>query len=114
MSLDRREFLAAAATTGAALSLIDQATTAGAQGANQRLVVGVMGTGGRGTGLASAFQRQPNVDVAYVCDVDQGHADGAAGVVSKASGRAAPRVVQDFRRILDDKAVDILVVATCN
>lgn len=114
MSLDRREFLAAAATTGAALSLSDQASTAGAAGPNQRLVVGVMGTGGRGTGLASAFQHQPNVDVAYVCDADQGRADRAAGIVSKASGRTAPRAVQDFRRILDDKAVDILVVATCN
>jgi predicted dehydrogenase len=74
-------------------------------------VIGVMGTGGRGTGLAGAIQREPNVDIAYVCDVDLARAERAAGGVSKASGRAAPRAVQDFRRILDDKAVDALVIA---
>jgi predicted dehydrogenase len=114
MTLDRRAFLTATAATGATLSLANAASAAAVQGANQRLVVGVMGTGGRGSGLAEAFQRQPNVDVAFVCDVDQGHAERAAGIVAKASGKAAPRVVTDFRRILDEKAVDVLVVATCN
>src|SRR5262249_23566745 len=37
----------------------------------------------------------------------------AADVVSKVKGRT-PKVVSDFRRILDDKAVDVLIVATCN
>src|SRR5205085_2710971 len=84
------------------------------QGANSRLVVGVMGTGGRGTGLAQAFQNQPNVDVAFVCDVAQDRAERAAQAVAKVSGKAAPRTVTDYRRILDEKTVDILVVATCN
>jgi predicted dehydrogenase len=114
MTLDRRAFLTATAATGAALSLADAASAAAVQGANQRLIVGVMGTGGRGSGLAGAFQRQPNVDVAFVCDVDQGRAERTAGIVAKASGKAAPRVVTDFRRILDEKTVDVLVVATCN
>jgi predicted dehydrogenase len=111
--LNRRGFLAAAATTGATLSL----TAAGAAqvaGANTRLSVGIMGTGGRGSGLAEAFQRQPNVDVTFVCDVDQARAERAAQLVAKASGRAAPRSVTDYRRILDEKTVDVLVVATCN
>jgi predicted dehydrogenase len=103
-----------AAATGAALSLTSAASAAAVQGANNRLIVGVMGTGGRGTGLATAFQHQANVDVAFVCDVDQARAGAAAAAVSKASGRAAPRVVNDYRRILDEKTVDILVVATCN
>src|SRR5207302_2432243 len=81
--------------------------------ANQKLLVGVMGTGGRGTGLAAAFQRQAGVEIAYVCDADEARAERAAAAVQKISNRS-PRVVGDFRRILDDKAVDILVVATCN
>ena len=71
MTIERRKFLAATAATGAALSLTDAATAAAVQGANERLRVGVMGTGGRGTGLATSFQRQPNVDVTFVCDVDR-------------------------------------------
>ncbi|MSQ96723.1 MAG: Gfo/Idh/MocA family oxidoreductase [Gemmataceae bacterium] len=112
--LDRRNFLGATAATGAALSLTDASHAAAVQGANERLVVGVMGTGGRGTYLATAFQQQANVEVAYVCDVDQARVERAAGAVAKVSGRAAPRQVTDYRRILDEKSVDILVVATCN
>ena len=113
INLDRRAFIGAAAATGA-LTIADAAIAAAVQGANTRLLVGVMGTGGRGTGLATAFQNQPNVDVTFVCDVDRGRADAAAAAVAKASGRAAPRIVTDYRRILDEKTVDILVVATCN
>lgn len=114
MTLDRRTFLTGAAATGAALSLADASSAAAVQGANERLRVGVMGTGGRGTGLATSFQRMPNVDVTFVCDADRGRAEAAAGAVAKVSGRAAPQVVIDYRRILEEKSVDILVVATCN
>ncbi len=110
-SINRRHFLAAGAATG--LALTGGAITQENQGANQKLLVGVVGTGGRGTGLASAFQQQPGVEVAYVCDVDKTRAERAAATVQKVSTRA-PRVVGDFRRILDDKAVDVIVVATCN
>ena len=114
LDLDRRTFLGAAATTGAALTLTDAASAAAVQGANERIIVGVMGTGGRGTGLARAFQQQPNVEVAVVCDADMGRAEAAAQAVAKVSGRAAPRAVQNYQRILDDKTVNLLVVATCN
>ncbi len=115
-NLDRRDFMAAAGATGVVASLAgtDASFAAAVQNANQRLNVGVMGTGGRGTYLATAFQQQPNVDVTFVCDVDQARVERAAGAVAKVSGRAAPRQVTDFRRILDEKTVDILVVATCN
>jgi len=110
-AINRRHFLAASAATG--LALTEAAATQQNDQANQKLLVGVMGTGSRGAGLASAFQQQPGVEVAYVCDVDQGRAERAAAAVQKISNRV-PRVGADFRRILDDKAVDILVVATCN
>ncbi len=112
--MNRRSFMAAAGAAGAALSLTDASSAAAVQGANDRLRVGVMGTGGRGTQLARSFQGQPNVDVTVVCDADLGRAESAAAAVAKVSGRDGPRPVQDYRRILDDKAVDILVVATCN
>ncbi len=115
--VDRRGFLAAAGAAGAAgaaLSLPDAASAAAVQGANDRIIVGVMGTGGRGTALARGFQGLPNVDVTMVCDADLGRAESAAAAVAKVSGRAAPQAVQDYRRILDDKAINMLVVATCN
>ena len=113
--INRRTFLAGAAATGAVIGLAGHGASCRLQGAEPcRILVGVMGTGGRGSGLASAFQSQPNVDVTFVCDVDQGRAERAAQGVARVSGRAAPRAVTDFRRILDEKTVDVLVVATCN
>jgi predicted dehydrogenase len=108
-SINRRHFLGATAATGLALA----GQTASGQAAPDKIVVGVMGTGGRGTSLASTFQQQPGVEIAYVCDADQGRAERAAGVVQKISNRS-PKVVTDFRRILDDNNVQVLVVATCN
>src|SRR6516162_1820811 len=109
-SLNRRHFLGAAAAAGVGLGL----SAGNVLGANEKkLVVAVMGTGGRGSGLAKAFQQQPDVEVAYCCDVDKNRAGKTAEEVGKISGKA-PKDVQDFRKILDDKSVDILVVATCN
>ena len=77
------------------------------------LRVAVMGTGGRGRDHIKTFAGRPNVVVSHVCDVDESRVAKAAKVVEDASMKA-PEVVADFRRILDDKAVDVLVVATCN
>ncbi len=113
--IHRRTFLGAAAA-GTALGLAGRASAQEQRSANSRLVVGVMGTGGRGTELARGYQRQENVEVAYVCDVDERRARDAATAVQRVRGEntPAPRIVTDYRRILDDRAVDILVVATCN
>jgi predicted dehydrogenase len=103
---DRRTFLGAAAGGLAAAPGL-------AASANTRLVVGVMGMGTRGPGLARTFAALPNTEVAYVCDVDPARVGPAADALAK-DGRPRPRAVADFRRILDDKAVDALVCAAPN
>src|SRR5262245_37587708 len=100
----RRHFLGASAAAGLAVAT-------GRAAAEDRVAVAVMGTGGRGTQLAAAFAKQPGVTVSHVCDVDAAHAGKAADATARAGGKT-PQVVEDFRRILDDKAVDVLVVAT--
>lgn len=110
-TIDRRRFLSAAATAVIVSPAPKRYPRAGAL---SRLVVGIMGTGGRGSHLAGLYQQQPNVEVAYVCDVDRNHAARAADLVARAGKGIAPKAVGDFREILDDKSVDILVVATPN
>jgi predicted dehydrogenase len=66
---------------------------------------------GRGCHLATTFATLPGVEVAYVCDVDEHHLGKAVDAVSKKQSKT-PKGVGDFRRILDDKSVDALVVAT--
>jgi predicted dehydrogenase len=110
-SMDRRSFLGTAAAAG--LTAASVANRASAAGANQTILVGVMGTGGRGTEHAKSFSKLFGVEVAYVCDVDAARAGKAAQEVEK-TGKPAPKTVGDFRRMLDDKSIDAIVVATCN
>jgi predicted dehydrogenase len=92
----------------------------GAESPQQRLLVGVMGTSrnsaggdGRGTELAVGFASLPGVEVAYVCDVDERNVSKAVeSVVKKGKQGRQPTGVTDFRRILEDKQVDVLVIAT--
>jgi predicted dehydrogenase len=79
-----------------------------AGGANEQLVLGVIGCGGRGTHLARAFAGQENTEVAYVCDPDDQRA-GRAKELARAKHADG-----DLRRILDDKSVDAVVIAACD
>jgi predicted dehydrogenase len=109
--MNRRHFLGASlAAAGTALAQRSRADTPSAA---DQIVVGVMGTGSRGTSLSTLFAKLPGVRVAYVCDVDKKRAADAAAAVEKAAGKA-PEPIGDFHRILDDKQVNNLVVATCN
>lgn len=79
-------------------------------GANDRLPVAVMGVNSRGGGLARNFAQQPNCEVLYVSDVDSRAADKCIANVEKFQ-KNKPKAAPDFRRTLEDKKVDALVVA---
>jgi predicted dehydrogenase len=85
-----------------------QAAGAALGSPNQKLLVGLIGCGGRGVHDAGLFRKIPNVDVAWVCDVDERRRLEAARSLDVAPQRA----VSDLRRILDEKSVDIVIVAT--
>lgn len=109
-TLHRRDFLALAAglPAGAATLL----ATSRPLGSQERIRVGVMGLS-RGLDLAKVFAKTPNVEVAYVCDVDQQRIRKAIEILRK-EGHSEAKGVEDFRNILDDKNVHALVNATCN
>ncbi|MDO8540598.1 MAG: Gfo/Idh/MocA family oxidoreductase [Opitutaceae bacterium] len=109
-SLTRRQFVAQSAGAAAAFTLLSPARSHAASPAN-KIVVGVMGLGGRGSYLAHAFANRPDTDVAYICDVDTRKFSRTRDAVEEAQGKA-PKQVQDFRRILEDKSVDVLINAT--
>ncbi|MBX7169067.1 MAG: Gfo/Idh/MocA family oxidoreductase [Pirellulales bacterium] len=112
--ISRRGFLQA--STGAALATAAGATlgqprAARAVSANDKIVLGVIGLRGRGSALAPDFAKRPDCEVAYVCDCDTQWLGPRAAAVEAAQGRA-PKQEQDFRRVLDDKSVDAVVLAT--
>ena len=75
-------------------------------GENDLIVAGFIGTGRMGESNLRDFIKQSNVEVAAVCDVYAPNLEKA--------GALAPRAVKltDFRRLLDRKAIDVVVVAT--
>jgi predicted dehydrogenase len=76
-----------------------------ALGAGRRLVFGLVGCGGRGRTVAGELAAQ-DAKAAYVCDPDQGRREQARRQFG------ADRAVADLRRVLDDKSVDAVVIAT--
>ena len=111
MPLDRRRFLQ---ETAAGLSLASLGSVRRANAADSpanRIHVAVIGNGGRGTELAKRFSSMPDTVVTTVCDVDQMRVAKAASAVNEVAG-TAPQTVDDLRRILDDKSIDVIVVAT--
>jgi predicted dehydrogenase len=105
---NRREFLTHAGAATLALAAPAQAAQA-----NDRITVGVIGCGGMGTSHAKTLAGRKDVTIAYVCDPDSKRAADAAKAVEAGSGKA-PTPVPDLRKVLDDKAVDAVWIATCD
>jgi predicted dehydrogenase len=107
-TLPRRAFVARGAATAVVAPMIAAAGThpAGGRAANDTVVVGVVGLGGQGRAHAGALATLPNVAVAYLCDVDAGRLEAARPLAPEA------RLVDDLRRILDDRGVDAVSIAT--
>lgn len=104
---NRRHFIKTASVAALGAASVARASTS----PNEKIIVGMIGTGGRGTGLADTMARHPDAEVAFVCDVDQERAQACAARVEKAGGKA-PQIVSDLRKVLDSKDVDAVVVAT--
>ncbi len=73
--------------------------------------LGVIGVGGRGTALTREVAKVPNAKVTHVCDVDQARLERAQATAEKA-GFGKVRGSSDLRRVLEDKEVDAVIIAT--
>lgn len=101
----RRGFIQTAAAAGVAVSA---SSVLRAAGANERIVVGLIGCGGRGGHDAGLFKNVKNVEIAWVCDPDEGRRAKTA----EKFGISAGKSVTDMRKLLDDKSVDAVIVTT--
>ena len=107
-SVNRREFMKRSVGAAAAVAMLPHGR---ARAASDKVIIGVMGLGGRGTYLAEKFAQRPDAQVAYLSDANTRRFARAREVVEEAQDRK-PKLVQDFRRILDDGSVDVLINAT--
>jgi predicted dehydrogenase len=103
--ITRRNLVAATAA-----SLIG---TRGWAGANDRIRVAIIGLGGRGGDHLKLAAQVPGVEVATFCDPDQTQLEKRGAQFQQITGKK-PAFEQDLRRVLDDKNIDAVTIATCN
>jgi predicted dehydrogenase len=96
---NRRNFLRTSAAVIAASNTV--------LGANDRVQLGVIGTGSRGTSVAGIFVTNQDCAVVAACDVAKSRMEAA---VAKLGGKAA--TYGDYRYVLDQKDVDAVLIAT--
>ena len=122
----RREFLSHSSKAAAALTLGLAATSRAAVGASEKLRLGFIGVGNRGSQLLRSFMKHDDVQVAALCDVYEPYLARDRGKVDsqllEALGGRIPRMGEDlgggvarytdFRRLLDQKDIDAVVIAT--
>lgn len=112
--ITRRSFVAKTAFAAGALAAVGpfvRSARAAEPGASDKIRVGIIGCGKQGARDLDFFLKNPEVECPVICDLDDAHI--AAGVkVCENNTRKAPETTKDFRRVLDRKDVDAVIIAT--
>ena len=77
----------------------------------EKFTIACVGVRGRAGHLLRGFAAMPEVEIAMLCDVDSRQFPAALKSVAD-RGKKAPRLEKDFRRALDDKSIDAVVIGT--
>ncbi len=104
MSVSRRTLLASA-------TAIVATSSARRVSANDKINAAVIGVRGQGGNLLLNFAAQPDVNLTHICDLDTSVRERRGKEILDKTGKL-PKLVVDYRSVLDDKSVDVLVIGT--
>lgn len=107
--MERRDFIVKSALAGSALFVSPIVNAYKGSPAN-KLVVGVMGTNSRGEYLATLFSALPDVEVGYICDVDDTVVQRTIAKIESLTGKK-PKGFKDVRKLLEEKDLDAIAIA---
>jgi predicted dehydrogenase len=114
-TLNRRAFVVKSFRGASALitapMLLNSLSYGRADPPSERLVLALIGAGGRGSSLAKGLAGLGNIQFKYVCDVNDRRGVELMGELEKAQGRPPKRLIE-MREAFDDKEIDAVVVAT--
>jgi predicted dehydrogenase len=105
---DRRDFLKAGAVAAAGLLRPDRA-----MGSNDRVRVAIVGLRGRGFDHIKTYHGIPGVEIAALCDIDESVIRMRLQDLEKIDA-PAPKTYGDYRKLLEDKSIDAVSIATPN
>ena len=106
LELNRRYFLGSAIAAGALRS-------SALASPNDTVRVACVGLHGRGRTHMRAYGGMKNVEIAALCDVDESVLNAAANGIEKSAGKR-PATFFDLRKLLEDKSIDAISIATPN
>ena len=111
---NRRSFIKTSALAGISMSLMPELSWAQTEN-QQKLKVGLIGVGLRGTNHLENLLLRKDVVVTAICDIDNARTDLCLDLISKAKGEK-PKVFGkddlDYKRLLDLKEVEAVVIST--
>ena len=111
-SIPRRKFVSEALTGAAALAAANTlAIRTSAASPNDKINAALIGVGNMGSGHVKRLLTRPDVHIKTIVEVDQSRAERAQQTVYRARGDR-PDSEEDFRRMLEDKSIDAVVIAT--
>lgn len=113
VKISRRQFLEGSMLAAAASVPVISVYAQRSAGPNGRVGMALVGAGGRGRDHLVSLLALGDVEVTAVCDVDEKSASQAIKIVEAKTGRK-PQHYRDFRKLLEDKSVDAVSIATPN
>jgi predicted dehydrogenase len=111
--INRSAILAAAAAAGSQAGAADKPAPTAAKAQADKLRVAVVGVHGRGMSHVAGFLGKNNCEIVTVCDCDEA-VIGSAMKRIEAAQRKAPKYEKDVRKVVADKDIDIVSIATPN
>lgn len=105
---NRRSFLKKAGTALAAASYLN--LNPSVLGANEKVMLALIGGKGRGRDDAMSAIRD-GAEIKTLCDIDDAVLRQSGEGLAKAQGKR-PETVKDFRRVLEDKDIDGVIIGT--
>jgi predicted dehydrogenase len=116
-TISRREALGRAGVIGAGLAAgvlpvhAEPVNRARTVGANDKLVIALIGCGGMGANDMRQLMDKPEVQVAALCDVDKSRMPADIKSVTAKYGKA-PDLYDDYRKMLERKDIDAVIIGT--
>lgn len=104
----RGEFIKNASLATAGLTIINFPIF-GKNAPSNKVLVAVMGVNSRGAYLAKCYSQLPNVEVAYICDVEEKALSNGMEALKDAPRK--PTIVKDIRELVTKKDFDALIIA---
>ena len=107
----RRDFIKTSTIVAATGAMVAQFGRVAKAAASERVRVGIVGAGGRAMSLIESFSANKSVEVVAIADLDSNRLPKGLEAAAKKQDKM-PRGESDFRRLIDDKSIDALVVGT--